>query len=222
MKIKEGIDLIDYVENFDAPAGFAANFRRYWNLFFQLEHSDVEKGLALAKKYGKYAYKYTADDQPHIVWSFEDKLNRFDELAGNQVQNPFYVINPFMDLHQDLTYKLRTQSLRDFEESRKHKTKISGYTESQIKRYKNMILKREEIEDAVDSEFKTLWDCESIFYHVIAPILDVDKAYTELKRVTERCEHAKKRCDAIFHLINNGTRLEEITWQDTETLAESL
>ena len=38
-----------------------------------------------------------------------------------------------------------------------------------------MILKREEIEDAGDLNLN-LMDCESIFYNVIVPILDVDKA----------------------------------------------
>ena len=213
MKIKEGIDLLDYVESKEDGTKFLYGFDKDWHLFFQWERSDFEKLIELCKKYAKYS---KGDDYCFKEERLQKYLAWVDENNGQlspDSHHPYSAPRPndMTQVGRHLTTKLWTKPLMEFRLSRKS-TKISGYTQKQLKYFSGRLKKYDEINQECDIAVSSIRRCRCIYDMVIIPLLDVDDQHIALKRQKERCERAVKRSNAIYDLIDSGYELHQIPY----------
>ena len=205
MKFIDGINPISVARNYVPEHSRWLEFKDNWDIFFELEHSDVLNIVELARKYEKDLEKPRSGAS---LYSFEHCFKLFEE-AGRMCP-----IN-FWHLHCDLfsiTRVLETNGYREYQIYKRNGS-VNGsnnpfkiktpffYTEAQKKRYAEVEEKIQIGLKESDKALESVHKCHVLFDKILCPIIEVNIEDRELKKQIVDLEKAKQKLEKVDMVI---------------------
>jgi len=213
MKFIDGIDPISVARNYVPTSSRWLKFEDDWNLFFELEHSDVFNIVELARKYEKDLDKpRSTADLRRFEWHYENY-----KTCGLKP-------NDFWRMRCDLFSITRVLQTRGYcyYEHYKANGSVNGsynpydhkqphfFTEAQKKKWdkveEKIRIRNEESDKALSSFYK----CRGLFDTIFYPILKVNIEDRELKQQLLQLEKAKQKLEEVNMVIASKANPSDI------------